>query len=135
MNFEQFMRFAIAQDRCNKFSKLDNIPSIVPESLKEFYQNYNPVDVEVICDGVAVRFYPAEELERLQSEYSIPSVFVFATCNGDPIFLHEGVLYSYPHGINNPEWEKISNTLLDVFTNTESTDDNATKSIPSSILT
>lgn len=39
--------------------------------MKEFYQQANPVDVEVTMDGNAVRFVPADELETIQSDYSM----------------------------------------------------------------
>lgn len=41
-------------------------------------------------DGNAVRFVPADELETIQSDYSMGKErFVFATCNGDPIYVYD----------------------------------------------
>lgn len=115
MGFEEFKAVAITQDSRNTFGKCEKVPSIVPDPLKTFYRDYNPVDVEINIDGVAVRFYPADDLEQLQNEYSIPSAFVFATCNGDPIFISEGIVYSCPHGVSNPKWEIANNNLLQYF--------------------
>ena len=72
------------------FLKKAKLLSTCPEVLKEFYQQANPVDVEVTMDGNAVRFVPADELETIQSDYSMGKErFVFATCNGDPIYVYD----------------------------------------------
>ena len=115
MNFEKLKTFAITQDNRNKFGKSDKISKIVPKSLELFYREYNPIDVEVDIDGVAVRFYPVDELEQLQKNYTIPSAFIFASCNSDPIFISKNKVYTCPHGVANPKWELISNSILQEF--------------------
>ena len=63
MLIDDFVRSAIKQDKRNVFEKT-KLLSTCPEVLKEFYQQANPVDVEVTMDGNAVRFVPADELEH-----------------------------------------------------------------------
>ena len=49
--------------------------------------------------GNAVRFVPADELETIQSDYSMGKErFVFATCNGDPIYVYDKKIYTCCHG-------------------------------------
>jgi len=105
MDFLEFAKGAILLDKRNSFAQYSGDLSIVPEEMKAFYQEANPLDVEV---GF-VRFASAEELPGLQSEYSnLGSRFVFATSNGDPIFLYEGSVYTCPHGVKTPQYELLS---------------------------
>ena len=39
----------------------------------------------------------------------------FATCNGDPIFLNSGYVYTTSHGVNNPEWELLAKDIESYF--------------------
>lgn len=115
MNFKDFKEYAVSVDSNNIFGECSNVPDIVPEYLRIFYKKFNPVDVEVEIDNAIVRFYPAEQLKKLQQEYDIPDAFIFATCNGDPIFAHNGKIYSYAHGTNKPQWEIMINDLYKYF--------------------
>ena len=112
MDYSKFMQLAIAQDSRNLFSSTDSDPSIVPNALKAFYKTCNPVEVDIDFDGVYVHFIPAEELKDIQQEYAyIHAQFIFATCNGDPIFYDHGVIYTCPHGVANPDWEQIADSF------------------------
>ena len=107
MRIDDFVRKAIKQDKRNIFEKTKPISS-VPKALKEFYQQANPVDVEVTMDGSVVKFVPADELEMIQSEYSMGEErFVFATCNGDPIYVCNEKVYTCCHGTS-----KIKDELM-----------------------
>lgn len=113
MDFSKFAEKAILYDKRNTFSKYDGNLDGIPDALKNFYRENDPVDVEFNN----IRFFPAEELDNLQSEYSYMNVqFVFATCNGDPIFLHDGHVYTAPHGVKEPRWELLSTTVDGYFT-------------------
>ena len=108
MDFTDFAEKAVKQDRRNIFTKYDGNLDIVPDMLKSFYRDYNPVDVEINGEIGAVRFCPAEGLDDLQHEYAyIGAQFILATCNSDPIFYSDGKIYTCPHGIQDPKWEII----------------------------
>ena len=112
MDFDCFVRKAIKYDSRNVFSRYSGDLIGIPDQLKPFYKGSNPVDVEVNF----IRFYAAEELNGLQKEYSyLNSQFVFATSNGDPIFYHEGKIYTAPHGVDKPEWELIGENIEKFF--------------------
>ena len=103
MNFSSFALKAIELNRQNKFEKCNENINIVPDDFKEFYRNYNPVDVEIEIDNAIVRFYPVINLSELQVEFSyINAQFIFASCNGDPIFYEAGKIYTCPHGVKDP---------------------------------
>lgn len=89
MTYKDFVLKAIQQDTRNVFSVSNYIPDVVPESLYEFYKEYNPVDVEISTEYGSVRFYGVDELEGLYNDYYFypKRIFIFATCNGDPFFV------------------------------------------------
>ena len=116
MDYSEFVSKAVAQDKLNKFAKCDGELSFIPIEAREFYQNFDPVDVEIGMNGSSVRLYPVSELIELQKEYDYLHVqFVFATCNGDPIFLHQEKIYMCAHGVNTPKWEKLADSWISFF--------------------
>ena len=113
MEFSKFVEKAILYDKRNTFSKYNGDLDGIPDVLKDLYRESNPIDVEFNN----IRFFPVEELSDLQEEYSyLNAQFVFATCNGDPIFLHDGCVYTAPHGVKEPKWELLSKSVEAYFT-------------------
>lgn len=105
MEFLEFAKRAVILDKRNTFSQYSGDLSAIPEEMKDFYREVNPTDVEV---GF-VRFVAAEELANLQTEYAyLEAQFVFATSNGDPIFVKAGCVYTCPHGVKNPQYELLA---------------------------
>lgn len=104
MDYKKFIAFAVAEDSRNRFGKTTCVKG-VPDALHGFYTNCNPIDVEINYPGLgALRFYGIDELKKLHSDYSLPSThFVFATCNGDPVFLNNDVVYISLPGKYTPE--------------------------------
>ena len=94
MDYNKFISSAIAEDSRNKFGKVSRLEG-VPNELRSFYTNCNPIDVEISYPGIrALRLYGIDELKELQPDYSMQSTdFVFATCNGDPVFLNNDAVY------------------------------------------
>lgn len=116
MDYSEFVSKAAAQDERNKFMKYVGELGFIPSEARDFYQNFNPVDVEIGMNGSSVRLYPVSELTDLQKEYDyLHAQFVFATCNGDPIFLYQGRVYTCPHGVKAPKLEKIADSWNDFF--------------------
>lgn len=112
MNYAVFTKKAMHQDNRNTFAKCDTDLGMIPDDLKAFYREYNPVDVEIDYNGVGIRFYSVAELPELQNEYAyLHAQFIFATCNADPIFWDGGQVYTCPHGVKEPQWEKISDSF------------------------
>lgn len=111
MLIDDFVNNAMKQDSRNVFG-ISNF-SDMPEILKDLYQRADPVDVEITMDGNAVRLIPANELVNIQSEYSLGNErFVFASCNGDPIYVYKGKIYTCCHGTNNVKDELLAEDLF-----------------------
>ena len=104
MKYINFKTKAISEDSRNVFQTCI-CPDFVPLELREFFSCCNPVDVEISYPVLgAVRFYPVEELEQLHDDYGFEEGnFIFATTNGDAIFLKDGKVYCSLHGHYNPE--------------------------------
>ena len=113
MEFSKFVEKAILYDKRNTFSKYNGDLDGIPDVLKDLYRESNPIDVEFNNS----RFFRVEDLSYLQEYDSyLNAQFVFATCNGDPIFLHDGCVYTAPHGVKEPKWELLSKTVEAYFT-------------------
>ena len=98
MIIEDFVKKSIMQDKRNVFEEA-SLDESIPSILKEFYQKANPVDVEITMNGNAIRMVPAAELADIQCDYQLGDErFVFATCNGDPIYVYMNKIYTCCHG-------------------------------------
>ena len=112
MTYLEFVEKAIAQDSRNVFTKYGGNLDIVPDTLRSFYEEKNPLDVEINF----TRFISADKLAAVQTEYSyLNAQFVFATCNGDPVFLHDGCIYTVPHGAKGSNWELLAKDIETYF--------------------
>jgi hypothetical protein len=109
-----YKEFAIKAtiDKRNLFAPYDGDLSCCPVGIRDFYKTFNPIKVEVKYGVAIVRFAPAEKLIELQDRYSyLNADFVFATCNGDPIFIKDNIVYICPHDDENPEFEKLADSF------------------------
>lgn len=117
MKIKDFITKSMMQDKRNIFERVErDIKASVPDTLKEFYLIANPVDVEVSMNNYAVQFIPLDQLDASQSEFSLgDNRFVFASCNGDPIYVYDGKIYSCCHGIGKVEDELMAEDLGSFF--------------------
>ena len=118
-SIELFVKKAKELDNNNKFEKYSGkLWNKIPSQLMLFYKKYNPVNVEIDM----YNFIPADKLEEVNTnEYGgyfdskeIP--FIFATCNGDPIFFTKGKVYTHPHGTGKAipnSYEKLANSFIE----------------------
>lgn len=114
MDYSVFVQKALAKDGRNKFECYEGNLDAVPEVMRSFYRFCNPLDVELPHDGTSIRFFPVEELESLREEYSPQNgEFIFASCNGDPIWCHEGKVYTGLHGTKESQWELLEEKVED----------------------
>lgn len=115
--FEGFVQKALAQDKRNYFAPYDGPVDFIPAAFQAFYRDADPKDVEIRSDAFgSVRFFPAAELPQQQDAYKMtPKMFVFASVNGDPIFLSGETVYSYAHGCRGAPWEMLAKDLPSFF--------------------
>lgn len=110
MDYVKFVNNIIRQDNRNVIEKVSRGAIDLPKQLAEFYNNFEPVDVEIVLSDMSgVKLYPLNYLYSLQNEYNLgESYFVFATKNSDPIALHNDVVVAFAHGSKFVECEVIS---------------------------
>lgn len=100
MSYDSFIENIKRQDERNKFglTSESNI-DFLPNSLKEFYINVNPEDVEIVLEDLtSIKLYPLHQLMDLQKEYKNVGGFIFATHEGDPIYIKDGKVFRAVHG-------------------------------------
>ena len=106
MDIHEFISKAVKQDKRNIFEKFEGNIDFIPNELRSFFREADPVDVEIHIDGNPIKMYSVNEIMELQKDYELEAgSFVFATCNADPIFIFKQSIYTYPHGITNPQKE------------------------------
>lgn len=116
MKIDEFANKAQTQDNSNLFSKYDGSLDIVPNEILSFYANFISSSVEIGYNGTSIHLIPTENLIKENKYYDSMNIgFVFATCDGDPIFYHEGKVYTCPHGVKNPEWELLAESVEEYF--------------------
>ena len=116
MKIEIFVKKVIEQNPNNKFEKYEGKLNDIPKELQPYYKRFNPKKAEVGYNGTSVCLISAENLEKENAYYKNMGIgFVFATCDGDPIFYYAGKVYTCPHGVKKPEWECLSETIEDYF--------------------
>jgi hypothetical protein len=114
MDYHNFTAKAKMQDLRNNFGKNDMPSAFLPDPLKLFFLNCNPIDVEIrLQDYSQIKFYSITDLEKLQDDYDFPeSAFCFATNNSDPIFIRNNKIFTMPH-----EGGKQYDQIADSFDN------------------
>lgn len=119
MKIEEFVAKAEKQDSRNFFEPFSGDVSFVPEDLRELYVLANPIDVEISTRKFGnVRFYPIEQIRNLNDDYSFMPIesFIFATTNGDPIFVEKSRYYITYESCCQPEYIADSfEAFLDVL--------------------
>lgn len=100
MSYDSFIENIKRQDKRNKFGSTSKLNvDFLPNSLKEFYTQANPEDVEIVLENLtSIKLYPLQHLMDLQNEYKGVGGFVFATLEGDPIFLRDEKVFKAVHG-------------------------------------
>ncbi|NCD09429.1 MAG: hypothetical protein EOL98_08390 [Negativicutes bacterium] len=100
MNYSKFVNLILQQDERNVIRTVKREIVDISHSLIEFYNKYEPEDVEIITKDLSgIKLFPLDSLDDLQKEYSLgKEYFVFATKNGDPIALYNNKVVTRAHG-------------------------------------
>ena len=110
MNYSKFVKLVLSQDERNVIRTVQRKVLDIPQPLKEFYNKYEPEDVEILTNDLSgINIFPYVNLDELQKEYSLgEEYFVFAIKNGDPIALHNNKVVSRGHGSKDSDFEEIA---------------------------
>lgn len=113
MDYSVFIKSIESQDKRNVINRVQRQVCNIPNQLKEFLNQYDPVDMEVVLNDLsAVRFYSYNYIHQLQIEYNLgEKYFVFATKNSDPIALLDQRVVTIVHGSKSSEIEEIAESF------------------------
>lgn len=81
-----------------------------------FYKTINPVNVEFEFNDGIIRLEPFDGLLVLNEQYGYAEAdCVFATCNGDPIYVKNEKVYTCTHGSRRVIEEEIAMSVESLF--------------------
>jgi len=119
MTIDEFVKKAHKQDSRNFFEPYDGDVSNIPSDIKDFYLMANPVDVEIRTRKFGnVRFFSIGQIRNLHKEYSFMNKdsFIFASTNGDPLFIENSNYFITYESRYNPEYLSNSfSVFLDIL--------------------
>ena len=88
----------------------------IPGDFVSLYLEYDPLDVELPYEGNSLIMVPYQKLESYLNDYELDKKsLVFATCNGDPLFINDSKIYTFAHGIEKPTWELLNESAEQFF--------------------
>lgn len=117
MLYDEFVNKVISEDSRNVFGKVTDNANLPDDSFPELYKYYDPIDVEFEFNSGIIHLAPFSEIAELQNEYSyVNADCVFATCNGDPIFIKDGKVFTCLHGTAKVIYEELASSF-DEFIN------------------
>ncbi len=111
MIYDDFVSTLIKNDSRNVFKKVrDN--NKVSQAMPALYSLYDPVDVEFKYNHGITRMTSLSEMNELQSIYNyVDADCIFADCNGDPIYMKNGQVYTTLHGSDGSKAEKLASSF------------------------
>lgn len=93
--------------------KLDSL-----EAIPNFYNIINPQNVEFEFNDGIIRLASYEELALLKKYYPyISDVCIFATCNGEPVYIKNSMVYTCVYGGGRIIEEKLAESIESLFIN------------------
>ena len=76
--------------------KIDN--TVVNKNAPKIYKYYDFVDVEIEIEDNMIKFFSKKDLDKYNKLYSyIDADFVFASINGDPVFIKNKKVFTCSH--------------------------------------
>lgn len=115
MDYCSFFEKLNAKDPMIKYTKVRGEPECGGLEIPRFYKMINPVNVEFEFNDGIVRLEPFEGLSVLNEQYRYAKAdCVFATCNGDPIYVRNEKVYTCTHGSKRVIEEEVA-ASVDLF--------------------
>ena len=112
MNYIEIFKRLKAADSRIKYDVIQNCGLESENCIPDFYKFVNPINVEFEYGEGIVRIASYEELPMLKKNYEyVKSGCVFATCNGEPVYLNNNKVYTCVCGKNRMIEEKLAESL------------------------
>jgi hypothetical protein len=113
VDYSKFIKSIESQDERNIINRTHRRISDIPSQLQEFFNQYDPVDVEIVMEDMSgIKLYSYSYLKELQREYNLgEEYFIFATKNSDPIALHKQKVVIALHGTKEIMIEELASSF------------------------
>lgn len=116
MDYYSFFEKLKAEDYRTEYTEVHEASEYEGLKLPRFYETINPINVEFEFNDGIVRLEPLEGLLVLNEQYGyVGADCVFATCNGDPIYVKNGKVYTCAHGSKNVNEEELAPSVESLF--------------------
>lgn len=116
MDYQAFFRKLKMEDPRIEYEESDKGLSCGRLKIPQFYKTINPINVEFEFNDGIIRLEPFERLPDLNKGYAYTGAdCVFATCNGDPVYLKNEKLYTCTHGSKRVIEEEIASSVDSLF--------------------
>ena len=88
----------------------------VDVEMPEYYKKVNPINVEFEYNDGIIRLVPYEDLIPIRKAYSyIERGCIFATCNGEPLYVRDNKVFTCICGKNKIIEEEIATSVESFF--------------------
>lgn len=116
MDYHSFFERLKTEDPRIEYREVHNESGYKKMKVPQFYKIINPVNVEFEFNDGIIRLEPFEGLPVLKEQYDyVGADCVFATCNGDPIYVKNEKVYTCIHGAKCVIEEKIAESVDSLF--------------------
>lgn len=116
MDYYSFFEKLQKADSRIKFTRNDNTMLCKEIKIPKFYQFLNPINVEFEFNDGVIKLEPFENLRTLNEEYQyVTADCIFATCNGDPIYIRDEKIFTCVHGSKYTVEEKLAESVDELF--------------------
>lgn len=116
MDYHSFFEKLKAEDNRVEYTEVQKRTEYEGLITPQFYETIDPINVEFEFNDGIVRLEPLEGLSVLNEQYGyVGADCVFATCNGDPIYVKNGKVYTCVHGSKRIIEEEIASSVDSFF--------------------
>ncbi len=116
MDYHSFFQKLKAEDPRIEYTEACKELKCEELKIPQFYKTIDPINVEFEFNDGIVRLEPFEGLLVLNEQYRYAEAdCVFAICNGDPIYIKNGRVYTCTHGSRRIIEEEIAVSVDSLF--------------------
>lgn len=116
MDYHSFFEKLKAKDPRIEYMETYKEPECRKLDIPQFYKTIDPVNVEFEFNDGIVKLEPIKNLMDLNKQYRYAEAdCVFATCNGDPIYVKNKKIFTCTHGSERIIEEQIAASMDSFF--------------------
>ncbi len=112
MDYVSFFNKLKDVDSRTEFRMVENSKILDGKNIPAFYSVINPINVEFEYNDGIIRLEPIENFDNLMKEYDyVQTDCIFASCNGEPIYLKDKKVFTCIRGSKRIIEEEIASSV------------------------